>query len=121
MAMTLRYTLNEFGNEALGANQAVNVNSMCTVFAESEVISLLAKGADRAMVAKGIHQSVVNRSMALLKRVGVDGDILFAGGVAYNKCIASILELQLQKRVLIPNDPQIVGALGAALYSSKSQ
>lgn len=115
MAMTLRYTLTEFGNCALSASESVSINSMCTVFAESEVVSMLARGADRAMVARGIHQSIVSRSLALLKRVGLEGEILFAGGVAYNSCIKAILEQQLQRTVFIPPDPQIVGAIGAAL------
>lgn len=115
MAMALRYTLEEFGAIALAAKGSVSISSMCTVFAESEVVSMLARGAERAQVAKGIHQSIVNRSLSLLRRVSVEDDIIFAGGVAYNKCIVSILEQQLQKKVHIPSDPQIIGALGAAL------
>ncbi|MDD3877195.1 MAG: acyl-CoA dehydratase activase [Bacteroidales bacterium] len=118
MAMTLRYTLEEFGNEALKSNTATNISSMCTVFAESEVVSMLAKGNDRQSVAKGIHQSVVNRTISLLNRVGINNDILFAGGVAYNKCIVNILEEQLNKKVFINDDPQIIGALGAAIYGT---
>lgn len=115
MAMSLRYTLEEFGDAALSANDCVNISSMCTVFAESEVVSMLAKGADRAMVAKGIHQSIVNRSISLLKRVGIEQDILFAGGVAYNNCIASMLENSLKCKIHISCDPQIIGALGVAI------
>ena len=119
MAMTLRYTLEEFGDKALTTDEAVYINSMCTVFAESEVVSMLARGADRTKVARGIHQSIVNRSIALLKRVGVEEEIMFAGGVAYNKCIISILEQQLQRKIFIPPDPQIIGALGAAIYGKQ--
>lgn len=115
MAMTLRYTLDEFGDKALSADESINISSMCTVFAESEVVSMLARGADRAKVARGIHQSIVNRSTALLRRVTDTENILFAGGVAYNKCIKFLIEQQLNKKVYIPEDPQIIGALGAAL------
>jgi (R)-2-hydroxyacyl-CoA dehydratese activating ATPase len=118
MAMTLRYTLDEFGLKALEADEPLCINSMCTVFAESEVVSMLARGANRANVAKGIHQSIVTRSIALLKRVTVDEDIVFAGGVAYNPCIIHLFEKQLQKKIFIPADPQIIGALGAALNNS---
>jgi len=115
MAMALRFTLEEFGGKALLANDTVSISSMCTVFAESEVVSMLARGADRNMVARGIHQSIVNRSLSLLRRVSVEDEIIFAGGVAYNKCIVYMLEQQLQKTIHIPPDPQIIGALGAAL------
>lgn len=116
MAMALRYTLPQFGQEALTATQSVNINSMCTVFAESEVISMLARGADRAMVARGIHQSIAKRSHALLSRVSCSSEILFAGGVALNPCIVHLLQEQLQKPIHIPEKPQMVGAIGAAAY-----
>jgi (R)-2-hydroxyacyl-CoA dehydratese activating ATPase len=119
MAMALRYPLEEFGEKALTVNESVNINSMCTVFAESEVVSMLARGTDRAKIAQGIHQSIVNRSIALLKRVSDGENLLFAGGVALNKCIIQLLEQQLQKKIFIPEDPQIIGALGAALYNGK--
>jgi predicted CoA-substrate-specific enzyme activase len=115
MAMSLRYTLDEFGTKALEAKEVINVNSMCTVFAESEVVSLLARGAKRASVALGIHQSIAARSISLLKRICVDGDTLFAGGVARNACMIALLEQQLGRQIHIPGDPQIIGALGAAL------
>lgn len=115
MAMTLRYSLDEFGTRALEAKGLVSINSMCTVFAESEVVSMLSRGAERADVAKGIHQSIVSRSIAMLKRIGLEGDLVFAGGVAYNKCIIHLLKEQLQTKIFIPEDPQIIGALGAAL------
>lgn len=116
MAMALRYKLDEFGDMALTTDETSNVNSMCTVFAESEVVSMLAHGAERTKVARGIHQSVVNRSATLLKRVGIEDDILFAGGVAYNNCMLYLLEQQLQKKIFVPKDPQIIGALGAAMH-----
>lgn len=115
MAMSLRYNLDDFGEAALKTKDMVNISSMCTVFAESEVVSMLAGGTDRAVVARGIHQSVVNRTVSLMKRVGIADDILFAGGVAYNKCIVDLLEQSLQKKIHVPNNPQMTGAIGAAL------
>lgn len=115
MAMALRFSLQEFGDKALESDHIEKVNSMCTVFAESEVISQLARGAERAAVGKGIMQSVVNRSIAQLNRVGISGDIVFVGGVAFNNGIVKLLEQSLNTTVCIPEDPQIVGALGAAL------
>lgn len=115
MAMTLQYTLEEFGAAAMGAGESVNISSMCTVFAESEVVSLLASGASRASVARGIHQAIVVRSAAMIRRTGMSGVLVFAGGVARNECISALLKEQLQCEILVPEDPQITGALGAAL------
>jgi len=112
MAMALRFNLKEFGENALAASESENVNSMCTVFAESEVISLLATGADRQKVAKGIHQSVIRRAVALIKRVGIKDDVAFVGGVAHNVAMRQFLEDALSKKVLVPSNPQVIGALG---------
>lgn len=119
MAHALGYTISEFPEAACSANQAEKINSMCTVFAESEVISLITKGAKREEVALGIHKAIVNRSITLLKRVGLNGEIFFAGGVAFNKCIKELIEKELKHPVFVPQDPQIIGALGAAIYGSK--
>jgi activator of 2-hydroxyglutaryl-CoA dehydratase len=92
---------------------------MCTVFAESEVISLLATGADRQKVARGIHQSVIRRAISLLKRVGIKGEVAFVGGVAHNIAMKRLLEDALNRAVLVPSNPQIIGALGCTFAGSK--
>jgi predicted CoA-substrate-specific enzyme activase len=117
MAMALRYSLDELGAEALAAKGSVGLNSMCTVFAESEVISVLAKGADRREVARGVHQSVVRRALAMLRRVGMRDEVAFVGGVAKNVAVCELLRQELKRPLLVPNDPQIVGALGCAVSS----
>lgn len=115
MATALGYTLEDFARAALAAPQAVKINSMCTVFAESEVISLTTQGHARGEVALGIHRAIVGRCLALLKRVSPPGTIFFAGGVALNACARSLLETETGREVYVPPDPQIVGAVGAAL------
>ena len=115
MAMALRFSLQEFGDRALESSVSEKINCMCTVFAESEVISQLARGADRKAVAKGIIQSVVNRSITQLRKVGIEQDVVFVGGVAFNNGVVKLLEDSLACKVFIPEDPQIVGAIGAAL------
>jgi activator of 2-hydroxyglutaryl-CoA dehydratase len=67
----------------------------------------------------GLHLSIISRTMAMLRRVGVTPPVLFAGGVAHNPCIKSLLEESLGEPVLIPDHPDLVGALGAALYGEK--
>ena len=121
MAQTLGYSLDQFGTEALQSTGDIRINSMCTVFAESEVTSLLAKGESRQDIALGLHRSVVRRAAGMLKRVSVKKPILFAGGVALNSCMRNLLESMLDTSILIPESPQMVGALGAALLTSKNR
>jgi (R)-2-hydroxyacyl-CoA dehydratese activating ATPase len=120
MARTLGYTIDQFGAEALKATKNLQINSMCTVFAESEVTSLVARGEDPREIALGLHRSVVRRAVGMLKRMSVVNDMVFAGGVAKNPCIRRLLEETLKLQVLVPEDPQMVGALGAALLAGEN-
>ena len=120
MATVLGYTLEEFSAAALSAEREEKINSMCTVFAESEVVSLTSQGAKRNEVALGIHKAIVSRSVGLLKRVAsAEGKIFFAGGVALNDCVKILLENEMSRPVFVPPDPQIVGAIGVALSASE--
>jgi len=117
MARTLGFSLETFGTQALQATRDLPVNSMCTVFAESEVTSLVAKGEDRREIALGLYRSIVQRAIGMLRRVSTEGSLVFSGGVAQNPCINALLEKKLGCRVLVPEDPQLTGALGAALLA----
>jgi activator of 2-hydroxyglutaryl-CoA dehydratase len=108
-------SLEEMGSIALETEAEVKISSMCTVFAESEVTGLIARGTPRPEIARGLHEAICDRAVSLLRRVGVEREVVFAGGVARNPCLASLLEKRLNLPLLIPDDPQIVGALGAAL------
>jgi predicted CoA-substrate-specific enzyme activase len=119
MAHTLGYDLDSFGKEALKATGNININSLCTVFAESEVTSLLAKGTPRHEIALGLHHSIVRRAVGMIKRVSDEEPIMFAGGVAKNPCIHQLLEITLDRKITVPEDPQMVGALGAALLAAE--
>jgi predicted CoA-substrate-specific enzyme activase len=118
MARTLGFPLDEFGPEALKGRKEIQISSMCTVFAESEVTSLLAKGEGRHDIALALHRSVVRRAVGMVKRVSTEQPIVFAGGVARNACMVRLLQESLQTRILVPENPQMVGALGAALLAS---
>lgn len=117
MAKTLGYTIEEFGQEALLAENNINISSMCTVFAESEVTSLIARGQTRRDIARGLHTSVIRRAAGMINRVSSSGDIVFTGGVAKNTCMRTLLAQKLGRSVLMPKNPQMVGALGAALLA----
>ncbi len=117
MAKTLGFDIGDFGREALMAGKDVHISSMCTVFAESEVTSLIAKGRSRQEIARGLHTSIIRRAAGMINRVSPEGDIVFTGGVAKNPCLCALLEEKLGRRILIPEDPQLAGALGAALLA----
>jgi len=115
MAEALNFSLDEFGPRALHAEKSLTVNAMCTVFAESEVTSLVSRGEKREDIALGLHKAVVKRAAGMIRRLWAGGPIVFAGGVARNTCIRTLLEEELRVAVIVPEDPQSVGALGAAL------
>ncbi len=120
MARTLGFDIESFGREALSAEKSLTISSMCTVFAESEVTSLIAKGENRREIARGLHTSVIQRAAGMINRVSSDGDIVFTGGVAKNPCMRQLLTEALGRNVLAPDDPQCVGALGAALLAMEA-
>jgi predicted CoA-substrate-specific enzyme activase len=119
MATALGFGMKEFMAAGMAAQRAVKINSMCTVFAESEVISMLARGHDRSEIARGIHETICLRSAAMLRRVHDEGNIAFFGGVAINPCVNEILTQEIGQNLIVPEDPQIVGALGCACLMSK--
>lgn len=119
MARTLGFAIDEFGREALLAEKDLNISSMCTVFAESEVTSLIAKGQSRREIARGLHASVIRRAAGMINRVSSAGGIVFTGGVAKNPCMGTLLAEKLGRAILTPEDPQLVGALGAALLAGE--
>ncbi len=117
MAASLGFAMAEFGQAALQGGNEIKINSMCTVFAESEVISLKNQGLHPKDISMAVHLSVVERLFGLLHKAGYSENIAFTGGVANNPCIVALLEDLLESKLLIPSPPDIVGALGAALYA----
>lgn len=118
MAHALGLTVDQFGPHALAAQGSpVRISSMCTVFAESEVVSLIARGEDSHRVALGLHQAIVDRVGGMVRRVGVHPRLVFAGGVAQNPCLQQLFAEALGVPLTVPTEPQLVGALGAALVA----
>jgi len=120
MAASFQIPLKDFGSFALRGGKGIAISSMCAVFAETEVTSLIARAKRPEDVALAVHKSVVRRSVSMLKRVSVIGPLLFAGGVALNPCVRNLLAEEVSCEVVVPDAPESVGALGAALYATKT-
>ena len=117
MAAKLRVPLNEMGTLSMGANGEVRISSVCTVFAESEVISLVAQNHPKEEIIRGLHRAIVNRVWSMVKTLGVKREVTMSGGVAKNRGVVAFLEEKLGHPIHVYKEPQIVGALGAALHA----
>jgi activator of 2-hydroxyglutaryl-CoA dehydratase len=89
------------------------------VFAESEVVSLVAKNHPREEIIRGLHRAIVNRVWSMVKAIGVNGEVTMTGGVAKNRGVVELMEGKLGKPIRVYAEPQIVGALGAALFAQR--
>jgi len=117
MAAALDVPIEEFGHLALKSEHPVSISSTCTVFAESEAISHIARGAAKQDVAAGLHQAIASRLLGLATRVGLEAEVVLTGGVALNVGVVTSLAEQSAQHITVPSDPQTVGALGSALYA----
>lgn len=109
--------LSELGKVALRAERPVRISTTCTVFAESEVLSWLGKGKKIEDILLGVHQSIAARSIGLLRRVGIEEEVTFTGGVAKNIAMIEALQQGLGLRVNVSDESHFMGALGAALFA----
>jgi len=119
MARTLEVDLEDMGELSLKAKGEVKVSSMCTVFAESEVVSLIAEGHPKEEILRGLHRAIADRTASLVDRVGMAEKVAMSGGVAKNQGVRSCLEERLGVKIYVVEEPQIVGAVGAALIASR--
>lgn len=119
MALSLQVPLEEFGAFANSGDTRIPINSMCTVFAESETTSLMARGEQPQNIALGVHLAIMQRIHSMLRRAGQEGPLVFAGGVARNPCAVALLRELTGAHCLVPDDPDHVGSLGACLHARK--
>ena len=119
-AQIFQIPVREFGLYALGGDAPPVINSMCTVFAETEATSLMAQGVSPENIALGLHMSIARRTVNMLQRVGLVLPLAFVGGVAHNPCMRRLLAGQTGtvegETLLVPKEPDMTGALGAALW-----
>ncbi len=121
IARLLEVGLDEMGPISLESTEPVNISAQCGVFAKSEVVSLIAERMLVRDILAGIHEAVVRRLVTLVYRLGLEEPVLFSGGVAKNAGLVSRVKERLGIELVTPNiDPQVIGALGAALLAQKA-
>jgi predicted CoA-substrate-specific enzyme activase len=118
MARALEVDLNNFGKFSFEADTPARISSLCTVFAESEVISLISKGEKRQNIIAGIHESIAARVVAMAGRIGLTAPVMMTGGVAKNKGVVNALENKTGHAIEVSEKAQVTGAIGAALIAS---
>jgi predicted CoA-substrate-specific enzyme activase len=119
MARALEVNLDDFGAQSLKAANASRISSICTVFAESEVISLISKGESRENIIAGIHDSVASRVYAMAQRVKASAPIMMTGGVAKNIGVVRALEKKFNTAIEVNEYAQVNGAIGAAVLAAR--
>lgn len=117
MAHALEVKVEDLGKLSLSASRTIQISSMCTVFAESEVVSLIAADQPREVIIRGLHSAIADRILGMVGRVGIEEEVTLTGGVAKNEGVVRALEERLGVKLFIPPEPQIIGALGAALLA----
>jgi len=117
MARALEIDLDNFGDWSLKAQQPSTISSLCTVFAESEVISLISKGEKRENIIAGIHEAIAARVVAMANRVGFNSRVMMTGGVAKNIGVVRALERKIGQKIEVSEKSQATGAIGAAMLA----
>jgi predicted CoA-substrate-specific enzyme activase len=116
-AARLDVPLDDLGPRSCAAATEQAISSTCTVFAESEIISLIAHGAPLDGILRGLHRSLVSRLVAMIRTLGVRPPVMLSGGVARNTAVRAMLEQDLGVSIVVPANPQLMGAYGAALLA----
>ncbi len=119
MARALEIDLDDLGARALRSTKPLGLSSVCTVFAESEVVGMVARGETVEDIAAALCAVAADKVVALAHRVGIENPVTVTGGVPKNVGFLRALEKQLGVKVNVPQEPQIVGALGAALIGAE--
>lgn len=118
MARALEINLTDMGPLSLKSDKDIPMNVTCVVFAESEVVSLIHAKTPKPDIARAIHGAIATRTTSMVRRVGIEKDVALIGGVARNPGVVEMLRKHLGVELLVPKDPDLVGALGAALVAA---
>lgn len=118
MARALEVTVDGMAELALKSKKSLPLNAQCAVFAESEVVTLIHSRTPKADIARAIFDAIASRIGSLARRVGIADDVVLIGGLAYNKGFLNSLEEATEHNIKVPDCPEYVGALGAALSAT---
>jgi benzoyl-CoA reductase subunit D len=119
MARALQVPLEELGPLSLKSCQAIQMNAQCAVFAESEVVTLIHAKTPREDIARAVLDAVASRIISMVRKVGLVKDLALIGGVALNPGFVEAMKRGLEMEVHVPDDPEYIGALGAALAAAE--
>ena len=119
MSRALETPLEQIGPLALASNNAIPINAQCTIFAESEVVGLIHAKTEKKDISKAIHDAMASRIVSMIRRIGVNPDIVMIGGVAYNPGFVTALQRELDvDKIYIPDQPEFASAAGAAVVAA---
>jgi benzoyl-CoA reductase subunit D len=119
MSRALEVSLDEFGQLSLKSDKAIPMNAQCAVFAESEVVSLVHAKTPKHDIARAVHDAIASRIVSMVRRVGINEGVALIGGVSHNPGFVDALNRGLETTVVVPENPEYVGALGAAITASE--
>jgi len=120
MSRALEVDIEEFGRLSLKSTKEVPMNAQCAVFAESEVVSLIHSNTPTEDISRAVHDAIASRITSMVRKVGFEKDVVLIGGVAKNPGFVDALFRDLKTEIKVPEDPEYVGALGAALIASEN-
>lgn len=119
VARTMGISVEQTGRLALASDALCEINSMCTVFAESEIVGLLHRGESPGAILRGVFLSVARRTRGMVGRLAVNGAVVFTGGVARNAGVVRAMREVLGREILVPDEPEFTGAFGAAILAGR--
>lgn len=119
MARALEVPLEELGPLALRSTRTIPMNAQCAVFAESEVVTLVHQKTAKEDIARAVNDAIADRITSMVRKVGFDSDVVLIGGVSRNPAFAEAIKRNLQTGLLVPEEPEFVGALGAAIVAAE--
>jgi len=118
-AATLGIRLEDMGDISLNATKKIQISNLCTIFAQQEVVALLSRGEKLENILAGLHDALASRIAALARRLGIEPDLVLTGGVAKNTGMVRAMKESLGCEILVPEEPLLTGALGAAILAKE--
>ena len=118
-AAALSIRLEDMGDISLRATRKIAISNLCTIFAQQEVVALLSRGEKLENILAGLHEALASRVAALARRLGIEPDLVLTGGVAKNIGMVKAMKESLGCDILVPEEPLLTGALGAAILANE--